>query len=80
MKNLFRWDNPLIQLLTALADVILAQGERADPVASVKRRLMEERGLSEEKAYRRIATHAKTNALSMEAAALDLRKRMEAGR
>ena len=23
MKNLFRWDNPLIQLLTALADVIL---------------------------------------------------------
>ena len=22
MKNLFRWDNPLIQLLTALADVI----------------------------------------------------------
>lgn len=63
-----------------LADVILAQGERADPVTSVKRRLMEERGLSEEKAYRRIATHAKANALSMEAAALDLRKRMEAGR
>ncbi len=23
MKNLFRWDNPLIQLLTALADIIL---------------------------------------------------------
>ena len=66
--------------VAALADVILAQGERADPVASVKRRLMEERGLSEEKAYRRIATHAKANALSMEAAALDLRKRMEAGR
>ncbi|MEA4932678.1 MAG: response regulator, partial [Lawsonibacter sp.] len=50
--------------MAALADAILAQEERADPVAAVKRLLMEEWGMSEEKAYRRIADHAKVNFLS----------------
>ena len=54
--------------IAALADAILAQEERENMVSIVKRRLME-KGYTEEKAYRCIASFARANKVSLEQAA-----------
>ncbi|MBR3795697.1 MAG: response regulator [Clostridia bacterium] len=54
--------------IAALADAILSQDERENIVSVVKRRLIE-KGYSEEKAYRCIASHAKANRITLEQAA-----------
>lgn len=63
--------------VAVLADAVLAQEKREDEVARTKKELMAHRNLSEEQAYRRITAFAKTNGLTMEQAALEIRKSME---
>lgn len=63
--------------VAVLADAVLAQDKREDEVARAKKELIARRNLSEEQAYRRIAAFAKTNGLTMEKAALEIRKSME---
>lgn len=54
--------------IAALADAILSQEERENIVSVVKSRLME-KGYSEEKSYRYIASFAKANRITLEQAA-----------
>jgi len=54
--------------IAALADAVLAQEERENIVSVVKNSLMQ-KGLPEEKAYRRIASFAKENRVTLEEAA-----------
>ena len=61
--------------IAALADAILAQEERESIVFVVKRRLME-KGYSEEKAYRCIASFAKAHKVTNEQAAQIIAERM----
>ena len=63
--------------VAVLADAVLAQDKREDEVARTKKELIARRNLSEEQAYRRIAAFAKTNGLTMEQAAQEIRKSME---
>jgi len=61
--------------IAALADAILSQEERENMVSIVKRRLMD-KGYSEEKAYRCIASHAKAHKMTMEQAAAVIAERI----
>lgn len=58
--------------MSTLVDAVLEQEQRKDPVFLAKRMLMEQRGLSEEKAYHRIAALSKSKGISMEIAACEL--------
>lgn len=60
-----------------LADAILEQEKRVDEVTRTKKELMTRRNLSEEQAYHRIASYAKAQGLTMEQAALEIKKNME---
>lgn len=62
--------------LATLADAILAQEKRRDPVQTVKQALIRS-GMTEEKAYKRIASQAKASGVSMEQAALQIQQHME---
>lgn len=63
--------------VAALAEAVLAQDKREDEVARTKKELMARRALTEEQAYRKIAALAKARGLTMEQAALELRRSME---
>lgn len=63
--------------IAVLADAILAQDRRDDEVVRTKKELMTRQKLSEEQAYHRIATCARTRGITMEQAALEIRKNLE---
>lgn len=62
--------------LAVIADAIIFQEERSNVVASVKRDLMEKYGISEEKAFQRIASLAKGKGISVEEAALLIKEQV----
>lgn len=62
--------------LGVLAQRILSQASRPDDVAAVKKYLMEQRGMSGDRAYRYIAGYGKSRGCTVEEAAKDLRARL----
>lgn len=63
--------------LGVLADAVLTQGRRENAAVQVKQMLMERKGWPEEKAYRYLAGRAKSQGISLEEAAMAVRKELE---
>ena len=62
--------------LGTLAQRILSQASRPDDVAAVKKYLMEQKGMSGDRAYRYIAGYGKSHGFTVEEAAKELRARL----
>ena len=65
--------------LASLAERVIEQASKDDPVAFVKEELMRRKHISEERAYRMIVDYGKANNLSREEASIRLKRRLTGG-